>query len=100
MQKFSLAVPALFLASAAFAQSTAPKSATAPSQSSPGARSTQTGAGAEAAPPSHPAPAHPLTAAQAHEISVLTGTDKVTYDVIDPATGKAQTHSVTVKVAP
>ena len=30
----------------------------------------------------------------------FTGTDKVTYDVIDPATGKAQTHSVTVKVAP
>ena len=30
----------------------------------------------------------------------FTGTDKVTYDVIDPATGQAQTHSVLVKVAP
>ncbi len=75
MQKFSLVVP-VFLASAALAQ-TAPKAAATPAQSSPSA------AGAQAAPPSHPAPAHPLTAAQAHEISSLTGTDKVKPRLID-----------------
>ena len=58
-----------------FASTALAQTAASPATQS-GSPSTSAQSGAAAA-PAHTAPAHPLTAAQAHEISALTGTDKV-----------------------